>query len=505
MQKPYILAFDQGTTSCRAILFDREARIVGIAQKEFTQHYPTPGWVEHDAMEIWGSQMGVAREVLETHGIKPSEVAAIGITNQRETTVVWDRHTGRPIYNAIVWQDRRTAELCDELKAQGLESYIRETTGLVVDAYFSGTKVRWILDNVAGARERAERGDLLFGTMDSWLVWNLTRGERHITDVSNASRTLLYNIRGLEWDGRMLDVLGIPSSMLPEVRSSSEVYGTTGAEMFGGARIPIAGIAGDQQAALFGQACFEQGMVKNTYGTGCFLLMNTGETPVPSKSGLLTTIAWGIDGRVQYALEGSIFIAGAAVQWLRDELKLIDSAEDSEYYAGKVDDAGGVYVVPAFAGLGAPYWDMYARGAMFGLTRGTRKEHITRATLDALAYQTKDVIDAMQTDSGITLKSLRVDGGAVANNILMQFQADMLEVDVERPRLTETTALGAAYLAGIAVGIWTQQEVAAKGELDQSFSPQMAPELRDRKYRGWKKAVKRTMDWAREDAEEADD
>ncbi|MBF8222231.1 glycerol kinase GlpK [Halomonas sp. 328] len=503
MHKPYILAFDQGTTSCRAILFDRDARIVGIAQKEFTQHYPTPGWVEHDAMEIWGSQMGVAREVLETNGIKPSEVAAIGITNQRETTVVWDRHTGRPIYNAIVWQDRRTAEFCDELKAQGLEAYIRDTTGLVVDAYFSGTKVRWILDNVEGARERAERGDLLFGTMDSWLVWNLTRGERHITDVSNASRTLLYNIRGLEWDGRMLDVLGIPSSMLPEVRSSSEVYGTTGAEMFGGARIPIAGIAGDQQAALFGQACFEQGMVKNTYGTGCFLLMNTGETPVPSKSGLLTTIAWGIDGRVQYALEGSIFIAGAAVQWLRDELKLIDSAEDSEYYAGKVDDAGGVYVVPAFAGLGAPYWDMYARGAMFGLTRGTRKEHITRATLDALAYQTKDVIDAMQADSGITLKSLRVDGGAVANNILMQFQADMLEVDVERPRLTETTALGAAYLAGIAVGIWTQQEVAAKGELDQSFSPQMAPELRDRKYRGWKKAVKRTMDWAREDAEEA--
>ncbi|GAA0562458.1 glycerol kinase GlpK [Halomonas salifodinae] len=503
MHKPYILAFDQGTTSCRAILFDRDARIVGIAQKEFTQHYPTPGWVEHDAMEIWGSQMGVAREVLETNGIKPSEVAAIGITNQRETTVVWDRHTGRPIYNAIVWQDRRTAEFCDELKAQGLEAYIRDTTGLVVDAYFSGTKVRWILDNVAGARERAERGDLLFGTMDSWLVWNLTRGERHVTDYSNASRTLLYNIRELEWDGRMLDVLGIPSSMLPEVRSSSEVYGTTGAEMFGGARIPIAGIAGDQQAALFGQACFEPGMVKNTYGTGCFLLMNTGETPVPSKSGLLTTIAWGIDGRVEYALEGSIFIAGAAVQWLRDELKLIDSAEDSEYYAGKVDDAGGVYVVPAFAGLGAPYWDMYARGAMFGLTRGTRKEHITRATLDALAYQTKDVIDAMQADSGITLKSLRVDGGAVANNIMMQFQADMLGVDVERPRITETTALGAAYLAGIAVGIWTQQEVAAKGELDHSFSPQMAPELRDRKYRGWKKAVKRTMDWEREDAEEA--
>ncbi|WP_404296840.1 glycerol kinase GlpK [Halomonas sp.] len=501
MKKQYILSFDQGTTSCRAILFDRDAQIVGIAQKEFRQHYPTPGWVEHDAMEIWGSQMGVAREVLETQGIKPSEVAAIGITNQRETTVVWDRHTGKPVYNAIVWQDRRTAALCDELKARGLEDYIRETTGLVADAYFSGTKIRWILDNVEGAREKAERGDLLFGTMDTWLVWNLTRGERHVTDYSNASRTLLYNIRTLEWDQRMLEELDIPASMLPEVRPSSEVYGNTGAEMFGGARVPIAGIAGDQQSALFGQACFEKGMVKNTYGTGCFLLMNTGETPVASKSGLLTTIAWGIDGKVNYALEGSIFIAGAAVQWLRDEFRLIDSAQDSEYYASKVDDSGGVYVVPAFVGLGAPYWDMYARGAIFGITRGTRKEHIIRATLDSLGYQTKDVIDAMQTDSGITLKSLRVDGGAVANNVMMQFQADMLGVNVDRPKITETTALGAAYLAGIAVGLWTQAEVVSKGILERTFEPQMDSQSRDRAYKGWKKAVRRSMDWEREEEE----
>ncbi|MBA2778276.1 glycerol kinase GlpK [Billgrantia kenyensis] len=501
MEKRYILSFDQGTTSCRAILFDQDARIVGVAQKEFTQYYPTPGWVEHDAMEIWGSQMGVAREVLETQGIKPSEVAAIGITNQRETTVVWDRHTGRPVHHAIVWQDRRTAPLCDELKARGLEPYIREATGLVADAYFSGTKIRWILDNVEGARERAERGDLLFGTMDTWLIWNLTRGERHITDVSNASRTLLYNIRSLEWDRRLLDELGVPAAMLPEVRPSSEVYGTTDAKTFGGARIPIAGIAGDQQAALFGQACFEKGMVKNTYGTGCFLLMNTGETPVPSRSGLLTTIAWGLDGKVEYALEGAIFIAGAAVQWLRDELKLIDSAEDSEYYAGKVEDAGGVYVVPAFAGLGAPYWDMYARGGIFGITRGTRKEHITRATLESLAYQTRDVIEAMQADSGITLKALRVDGGAVVNNVMMQFQADMLGVNVERPTITESTALGAAYLAGIAVGMWTQQEVADKAKLERTFEPQMDVERRERNYKGWKKAVRRTMDWERDDTD----
>ncbi|QIT56782.1 glycerol kinase GlpK [Aquisalimonas sp. 2447] len=499
MEKPYILAFDQGTTSCRAILFDRDANIVGIAQKEFNQYYPEPGWVEHDAMEIWGAQMGVAREVLETNGIKPSQVAGIGITNQRETTVVWDRETGKPVHNAIVWQDRRTAPLCDELKARDLEETIRSTTGLVVDAYFSGTKIRWIMDNVPGVRERAERGELLFGTMDTWLVWNLTRGERHVTDYSNASRTLLYNIHTLEWDERMLQELDIPRSMLPEVRPSSEVYGTTGKEMFGGAQVPIAGIAGDQQSALFGQTCFEKGMVKNTYGTGCFLLMNTGETPVPSQSGLLTTIAWGLDGKVEYALEGAIFIAGAAVQWLRDELKLIDSAEDSEYYAGKVPDSGGVYVVPAFAGLGAPYWDMYARGAIFGLTRGTRKEHITRATLDSLAYQTKDVIDAMQADSGITLKALRVDGGAVANNVMMQFQADMLGVSVERPRVTESTALGAAYLAGIAVGMWTKDEVVNKGALDRTFTPDMDPAVREQRYRGWKKAVRRTMHWDKDE------
>ncbi|WP_413614815.1 glycerol kinase GlpK [Halomonas cupida] len=494
----YILALDQGTTSCRAILFDRDARIVGIAQKEFQQHYPKPGRVEHDAMEIWGSQMGVTREVLETQGVKPSQVAAIGITNQRETTVVWDKETGKPIHHAIVWQDRRTAPLCDALKEQGLEQHIRDTTGLVVDAYFSGTKIRWILDNVEGAQQRAERGELLFGTMDSWLVWNLTRGERHVTDVTNASRTMLFDIHTLQWDDRLLEALNIPRAMLPEVRPSSEIYGNTDGEMFGGARMPIAGIAGDQQAALFGQACFEKGMVKNTYGTGCFLLMNTGEEPVPSRSGLLTTIAWGVGGKVTYALEGSIFIAGAAVQWLRDELKMIDSAEDSEYYAGKVEDSGGVYVVPAFAGLGAPYWDMYARGAIFGLTRGSSKEHITRATLDALAYQTRDIIDAMQADSGITLKSLRVDGGAVANNVMMQFQSDMLGVDVERPKLTETTALGAAYLAGIAVGMWTQDEVAHKGEIERTFTPTMSPADREQRYKGWKKAVERTMGWERD-------
>lgn len=499
MDKHYILSFDQGTTSCRAILFDRSAKIVGIAQKEFSQQYPKPGWVEHDAMEIWGSQMGVAREVLETHSIKPSEVAAIGITNQRETTLVWDRHTGKPIYNAIVWQDRRTAALCDELKARGMETYINEATGLVSDAYFSGTKIRWILDNVEGARDRANQGDLLFGTMDTWVVWNLTRGECHVTDVSNASRTMLFNIHTLEWDQRMLDELDIPAVMLPEVRPSSEVYGTTSGEMFGGARVPIAGIAGDQQAALFGQACFEKGMVKNTYGTGCFLLMNTGDAPVSSKSGLITTIAWQVNGKVEYALEGTIFIAGAAIQWLRDELKLIDSAEDSEYYASKVSDAGGVYVVPAFVGLGAPYWDMYARGAIFGLTRGTHKSHITRATLDALSYQTRDIIDAMQTDADIKLKSLRVDGGAVANNLMMQFQADMLGVNVDRPVVTETTALGAAYLAGIAVGLWTQEEVAGKGQLDRTFEPKMSTEQRERNYRGWKKAVHRTMAWEKEE------
>ena len=495
MAKSYVLAFDQGTTSSRAILFDESGNIHSVAQKEFTQIYPNPGWVEHDPMEIWGSQSGVAREVLEKSGVSVDDVAAIGITNQRETTIVWDKETGKPVYNAIVWQDRRTAPICDELKAGGLTETIREKTGLVVDAYFSGTKVKWILDHVEGARDRANRGELLFGTVDSWLVWNLTRGKLHITDYTNASRTMLFNIHSLDWDDTLLQLLDIPRAMLPEVRSSSEVYGHTDERTFGGAQIPIAGIAGDQQAALFGQTCFEPGMVKNTYGTGCFMLMNTGEKPVDSKSGLLTTIAWGIDGKVTYALEGSVFIAGAAIQWLRDGLRFFDSAADSEYFASKVDHAGGVYVVPAFAGLGAPYWDMYARGAIFGLTRGSSKEHITRATLNSLAYQTKDILDAMQADSGIVLKSLRVDGGAVANNLLMQFQADILGVPVERPAVTESTALGAAYLAGLAVGFWTKDQVSASGAIDRTFEPQMDEKMRSELYKGWQKAVKRTMLW----------
>ncbi|TDY46246.1 glycerol kinase [Alicyclobacillus sacchari] len=502
MAKSYVLAFDQGTTSSRAILFDRAGRIHSVAQKEFQQFYPKPGFVEHDPMEIWGSQSGVSREVLERAGVSPDEVAAIGITNQRETTLVWDKETGKPVYNAIVWQDRRTAAICDDLKAQGLTDYIRETTGLVIDAYFSGTKLKWILDHVEGARERAQRGELLFGTVDTWLVWNLTRGKVHVTDYTNASRTMMFNIHTLDWDDRMLEILDIPRAMLPDVRPSSEVYGHTDERTFGGARIPIAGIAGDQQAALFGQTCFEPGMVKNTYGTGCFMLMNTGETPVASPNGLLTTIAWGLNGKVTYALEGSVFIAGAAIQWLRDGLRFFDAAPDSEYFAGKVGDTEGVYVVPAFAGLGAPYWDMYARGAIFGLTRGTRKEHITRATLESLAYQTKDILDAMQADSGIHLKSLRVDGGAVANNLLMQFQADILGVPVERPLVTESTALGAAYLAGLAVGFWTMDEIAQNGEIERKFEPEMDEQARHDLYRGWQKAVKRTMGWAREDEDE---
>lgn len=495
MTKQYVLAFDQGTTSSRAILFNRDGNIHGVAQKEFEQIYPKPGWVEHDPMEIWATQSGVSREVLERMGVSPDEVAAIGITNQRETTLVWDKATGKPIYNAIVWQDRRTAEICDDLRAQGLTDYIRDTTGLVVDAYFSGTKVKWILDHVDGARERAARGELLFGTVDSWLVWNLTRGKTHVTDYTNASRTMMFDIHKLDWDDKLLDVLGVPRAMLPTVRPSSEVYGLTDERTFGGAQIPIAGIAGDQQAALFGQTCFEPGMVKNTYGTGCFMLMNTGETPVASKSGLLTTIAWGVDGKVEYALEGSVFIAGAAIQWLRDGLKFFDSASDSEYFAAKVPDTNGVYVVPAFAGLGAPYWDMYARGAIFGLTRGATKEHLTRATLDSLAYQTKDIIDAMEKDSGIELKSLRVDGGAVANNLLMQFQADILGVPVDRPKVTESTALGAAYLAGLAVGFWSKDEVSKSGEIDRTFEPTMDRATRNALYGGWQKAVKRTMGW----------
>jgi glycerol kinase len=490
--KKYILAIDQGTTSCRAILFDHDGSICGVAQQEFTQIYPQPAWVEHNANEIWNTQLSVTKQVLEDKGISHENIASIGITNQRETTVVWDKRTGKPVANAIVWQDRRTASFCDELKERGLEDYIRSYTGLVIDAYFSGTKVKWILDNVEGARQDAEDGHLLFGTIDSWLVWKLTEGKVHITDYSNASRTLLYNIKELKWDDKMCAELTVPKSMLPEVKQSSEVYGNT--SLFGG-EIPIAGIAGDQQAALFGQACHEAGMAKNTYGTGCFMLMNTGDKMVESKNGLLTTIAWGVDGKVHYALEGSIFIAGAAVQWLRDSMKMIDESPDSEFFAQKVDDSEGVVVVPAFAGLGAPYWDMYARGAIFGLTRGSTKSHIIRATLESLAYQTRDVLDAMNSDSGISLNTLKVDGGACANNLLMQFQSDILGVPVERPQVIETTALGAAYLAGLAVGFWTKEDIEAKWQLDNRFEPSMDEETRANKYKRWNVAVKRTMGW----------
>lgn len=496
MEKKYIMAFDQGTTSSRAIIFDREGSIIGSAQREFKQIYPKPGWVEHDPMEIWGTQSGMAREVLERTGIRPSEIAAIGITNQRETTIVWDKNTGKPIYNAIVWQCRRTADICNDLEMKGMEEYIRNNTGLVLDAYFSGTKIKWILDNVNGARELAEKGDLLFGTIDTWLIWNLTRGTVHVTDYSNASRTMLYNIKDLKWDEKILEALDIPISMLPEVKMSSEVYGYTDEFTFGGARIPIAGIAGDQQAALFGQNCFQKGMAKNTYGTGCFMLMNTGENFVPSKNGLLTTIAWGIDGKVEYALEGSIFVAGASVQWLRDELRLIRTAEESEYMANKVEDSNGVYVVPAFVGMGAPYWDMYARGAIVGLTRGAKAEHIVRATLESIAYQTREVLEAMEEDSNIELQALKVDGGAVANNFLMQFQSDILSTTVERPEIIETTALGAAYLAGLAVGFWKdKKEISHKWKVEKKFTPSMDKKTREGLYNGWKKAVKRSLDW----------
>lgn len=494
----YVLALDQGTTSSRAILFDKDGNAIATAQKEFHQYFPKPGWVEHDPMEIWSSQLEVARQVLNENKVSAKDIAAIGITNQRETTVVWDRATGKPIHNAIVWQDRRTASICDKLKKKGLEKDIRKRTGLVVDAYFSGTKVQWILDNVKGARDRAKKGELAFGTVDSWLVWNLTGGKTHITDYSNASRTMLFNIVDLKWDEKLLKALDVPASLLPEVKNSSTAYGETDASLFGGS-IVIAGIAGDQQAALFGQACFRPGMAKNTYGTGCFMLMNTGEKPVQSKKGLLTTIAWGLDGKVEYALEGSVFIAGAAIQWLRDGLKMIDESPDSQYFAMKVPDTGGVVVVPAFAGLGAPYWDMYARGAIFGLTRGTTKEHIIRATLDSLAYQTKDVLDAMQADSKITLAALRVDGGACANDLLMQFQADILGVDVQRPKVIETTALGAAYLAGIAVGFYKKSDISKNWLVDRTFNPNMTGGKRGKFYKKWQKAVERTMKWESED------
>ena len=503
MNTKFVLALDQGTTSSRAILFDKTGKSIGSAQREFTQIYPQAGWVEHDPMEIWDSQLGVAREVLEKTGISPGDVAAIGITNQRETSIVWEKATGKPICNAIVWQCRRTASICDELKARGLESYIRENTGLVVDAYFSATKVKWILDHIEGSRERARNGELLFGSVDTWLIWNLTGGKVHVTDYTNASRTMLFNIKELKWDRKILDEMDIPACMLPEVKPSSCVYGHADPQIFGGVAIPIAGVAGDQHAALFGQACFSDGMAKNTYGTGCFVLMNTGTKPVPSHNGLITTIAWGVDGKVEYALEGSIFVAGAAVQWLRDELKLIENAAQSEELAMAVPDSNGVYMVPAFVGLGAPFWDMYARGIIVGLTRGANRNHIVRAVLESIAFQTRDVIQAMEEDSGIKLKTLKVDGGAVSNNFLMQFQSDMLGVPVERPVFTETTAMGAAFLAGLAVGFWTDRtEIATRLEIDRSFAPAMPVELREKKYRGWKKAVERSRSW--EDAEAQD-
>ena len=495
MEKKYILAFDQGTTSSRAILFDKNGNIVSVAQREFTQIFPQPGWVEHDPNEIWQSQIEVAREAVAKANIQPREIAAIGITNQRETAIVWDRETGKPISNAIVWQDRRTAGFCDELKTRGLEAYVKENTGLVIDAYFSGTKINWILNNVEGARQKAHEGKLCFGTVDTWLIWNLTKGKVHATDFSNASRTLVYNIKELKWDEQLLHEFDIPASLLPEVLPSSGHFGATHPDVFFDLEIPIAGVAGDQQSALFGQTCFEPGMAKNTYGTGCFMLMNTGTEREVSQHGLLTTIAWSVDGKVEYALEGSVFIAGAAIQWLRDGLKLIDTAPDSEYYAMKVEDTGGVFVVPAFAGLGAPYWDMYARGGIFGLTRGTRKEHLIRATLESLAFQTYDILEVMEKDAGIQLKTLKVDGGACSNNLLMQFQADILEVKVERPKVIETTALGAAYLAGLAVGFYKKDKLADNEHISACFEPKMKQEKREKLLKGWKKAVERTKDW----------
>lgn len=493
MEKKYVLALDQGTTSSRAILFNRNGSIVNLSQHEFKQIYPQPGWVEHDPLEIWETQLNSLKEAIKN--VNPEEIACIGITNQRETTILWDKNSGKPVYNAIVWQSRQTSEICDELKKTGLESYINETTGLVIDAYFSGTKIKWILDNVPGVKEQAENGDILFGTIDTWLVWNLTGGKAHITDYSNASRTMIYNIRELKWDDKILNALNIPKSMLPEVRQSSEIYENLKKEILG-AEVPISGIAGDQQAALFGQLCFQEGMVKNTYGTGCFMLMNTGEKIVKSHNGLVTTIAWGLGGKVEYALEGSIFVAGAAVQWLRDELKIIHDAQDSEYFAKKVNDSNGVYVVPAFTGLGAPYWDMYARGAIVGLTRGVNRNHIIRATLESIAYQTKDVIEAMIDDSGINLTALKVDGGATANNFLMQFQSDILNVNIERPEVTETTALGAAYLAGLAVGFWKSKgEIAQNWSISKKFRPEMNEEKRNELYKGWQKAIGRSKDW----------
>ena len=497
----YILSLDQGTSSSRAIVFDRKGQICSMAQREFTQYFPKPGWVEHNPHEIWSSQASVIAEAIAAIDINGLNIAGIGITNQRETTIVWDRETEEPVYNAIVWQDRRTSEYCDSLKAEGKTEWIREKTGLIIDAYFSATKIKWILDNVPGARERAEKGKLMFGTVDTWLIWRLTRGEVHVTDPSNASRTMLFNIRTLQWDEELLKLFDIPASMMPEVRSSSEVYGATKTTIFAH-KVPIAGIAGDQQAALFGQTCFASGEAKNTFGTGGFLLMNTGETPVTSRNGLVTTIACGPDGKVNYALEGSIFVAGAAIQWLRDELRLLEEARDSEYMAQKVKDTNGCYVVPAFTGLGAPHWDQYARGTIVGLTRGCNKYHIIRATLDSICYQVNDVLRAMAADSGIAMKSLRVDGGASANNYLMQTMADISDLEVKRPRCVETTALGAAYLAGLAVGYWqSAEDITRNWSVDRVFCPAISEEERTKRIKGWNKAVRCAYHWARDEEE----
>ena len=498
----YVMALDAGTTSNRCILFNEKGEMCSVAQKEFTQYFPKPGWVEHDADEIWATQLEVAQQAMANIGATAADIAAIGITNQRETTIVWDKNTGKPIHHAIVWQCRRTSEYCDSLKEKGLTDTFRAKTGLVIDAYFSGTKLRWILENVEGAREKAEKGELLFGTVETWLIWKLTGGKAHVTDYSNASRTMLFNINTLQWDDEILKELNIPKCMLPEAKPSSCVYGEALAQYFGGP-IPIAGAAGDQQSALFGQTCFNPGEAKNTYGTGCFMLMNTGEKPVFSKNGLVTTIAWGLDGKVEYALEGSIFVAGAAIQWLRDQLKVIDSSPDSEYMARKVKDTNGCYVVPAFTGLGAPHWDQYARGTIVGLTRGCNKYHIIRATLDSLCYQVNDVLQAMKADSGIDLAALKVDGGASANNYLMQTMADVSNVPVQRPSCVETTALGAAYLAGLAVGYWkSTDDVLQNWSVDRTFTPNITPEERKKRVKGWNKAVRCAYHWAKDEEDE---
>jgi glycerol kinase len=493
MAHHFVLALDQGTTSSRAILFDENSRLVDLAQREFTQLYPKSGWIEHDPEEIWESQIEVAEEVLHKNNIAPGQIDSIGITNQRETTILWDKKTGRPIYNAIVWQDKRTTDYCNQLKEKGFTEYIRQHTGLVIDSYFSGTKIQWILDNAKGAQELRVDGDLMFGTVDTWLIWKLTGGDVHATDYSNASRTLLYNIRNLEWDNKLCSIMNVPMNILPEVRSSSGDFGFNRTSYFNGVPIPIKGVAGDQQAALFGQACFQMGMSKSTYGTGSFVLMNTGQELFDSQHGLVSTIAWGIDGQITYALEGSIFVAGAAVQWLRDDLKILDEAPDSEYFALKVPSSEGVYMVPAFTGLGAPYWDMDARGGIFGLSRSTTKSHIIRATLEAIAFQTRDVLRVMEQDTGAKLHTLRVDGGAAANDLLMQIQADILGDAVERPAIVETTALGAAYLAGLASGFYERDSIADKWQLDRFFEPKMDEQKREELYKGWKRAVEAVM------------